>query len=204
MNFIDSWLNNGEYARGGSAIFGRIGCNDSTGQWYSDRYVNRESEATTTDPSVPGLLYQPYYDANGNKANYLDGDVTVTLTPYQRSYVAIGGDNGITASEQYNGRALSLDLPSSVVEGRLNSGSYGEQLFYIYGTKSLQDIGDTSTLYWSEFYANKSPRLQRIMLGSNYPGYFNHHMNYPNLDASSESRYGKPLLKEVNLDGVWI
>jgi hypothetical protein len=80
--------------------------------------------------------------------------------------------------------------------------SYGEQLFYIYGTRSLQDLGDMSTLYWTEFKAVNSPRLKTLLLGTNYPEYFNKGMNYPDLDASSESIYGKPLLEKVNLDGI--
>lgn len=210
INFADSWLNYGEYARGGSAIFGRIGANnakDTNGnKIYSDYWLNTDDE-TLIGTAVPGneeLTYNSYYDSTGKKAEYLDADVTVKLAPYQNSYVAIGGDNGISASKQYNGTAIELELPSSVVEGRLNSPRYGEQLFYIYGTKSLQDIGDMSTLYWTEFYASKSPRLKRILLGSNYPGFFNKNMNYPNFDADVNSSFGKPLLEEVNLDNIQI
>ena len=210
INFIDSWLNHGEYARGGSAIFGRIGANnakDTNGnKVYSDYWLNTDNEELIGTPvdGHPELTYNHYYNNEGRKNEFLDADVTVKLAPYQSSYVAIGGDNGVSASKQYNGTPVELELPSSVVEGRLNSASYGEQLFYIYGTKSLQDIGDMSTLYWTEFYATKSPRLKSILLGSNYPGFFNKSMNYPNFDADVNSSYGKPLLEKVNLDNIKI
>lgn len=208
INFIDSWLNHGEYARGGSAIFGRIGANDHRNdkgeKVYSDFWLHTDDDSLvgTPVPTNPALEYNHYYDENGKKSNYLDADITVTLAPYQASYVAIGGDNGITASKQYNGTPLELELPAGVVKGRLTAPEYGEQLFYIYGTKSLQDLGDMSTLYWTEFYATKSPRLKSLLLGNNHPDFFNYSMNYPNFDASSDSAYGKPLLEKVNLDNV--
>lgn len=208
INFIDSWMNFGEYARGGSAIFGRIGANNAKNggtKVYSDYWLDTldtSKYGTPVDSSDSNFIYDAYYDEKGNKKHYLDADVSVKLTPYQHSYVAIGGDNGISASKQYNGKVVELELPSSVVNGRLYSANYGEQLFYIYGTKSLQDIGDMSTLYWTEFYANKSPKLQKLLLGNNYPGFFNKSMNYPNFDADEKSTYGKPLLEEVNIDNI--
>lgn len=193
LNFIDSWWTFGDYARGGAAIWGRIGANDPT--YYSDKWIEDES---ATEPFV----YSKYYKDNGEKTNFLDADVDVKLTPYQNCYVAIGGDNGVTNSKQYNGVPVDMILPDSVVTGRKKQAKYAEQLFYIYGAKALQSIGDSSTLYWTEFKAEKSPKLQSIILGSHYPGFYNKKLNLPQFDAESTSEYGKPMLKEINLTGI--
>jgi hypothetical protein len=65
---------------------------------------------------------------------------------------------------------------------------------YIYGANYLQSIGDVSRMYWREFYAENAPKLRTILLGSDYPGFFNNKLKFPNLDASTASTAGKPLL----------
>ena len=208
INFYDSFQGWGEYARAGTSIQGRIIANDIN--QTSDKYIDNN---TTTLPD--GFVYSPYYvmengtekkDADGNpiKTNYLDADLAVKIIPYQRQYVTIGGDNSSMEPQLYKGdKAVYMQLPGNMPIGRRSGAKYGEQLFYIYGASFLQDIGDMSTLYWREFRALGASRLQRLLLGSEYPGYFLK-TNPPSFDASKNSAKGKPMLKEVNLTGVFI
>ena len=75
-------------------------------------------------------------------------------------------------------------------------------MIYIYGADTIADIGDVSTLYWTEFRAERSPHLQKLLLGNDHPDFYNYSAFSPVFDAGKESDYGKPLLKEVNLTGL--
>lgn len=205
INFIDSWWTWGDYDRAGKGIEGRIVANNK--DTTSDNFID-------DSPVAEGYISSPYYklgedgqellgpDGYPIKTNYLDADLTVSVTPFQRSYVAIGGDNS-SISYVYKDKPVRMPLPGNLPIGRRSGANYGEQLFYIYGGPALQDVGDMSTLYWTEFRANGVKRLQSLKLGSEYPGYFLK-MNPPSLDASSKSGEGKPLLKDINLSNITI
>ena len=209
INFIDSWLSEGDYSRSaGSSIRGRIAANNPAKN--SDTWI--EGNATNGVAVTPN---SPYYvtDESGNvvldergypkKTNYLDADTYVALTPYQKSYVTLGDDNEAFASQPYEGEAVKFDFPETLENGIRTSGNYPEQLLYLYGAASLADVGDISKLYWTEFYANGASHLSRLLLGNDHPDFYNKGLKMPNFDAGTEN-LGKPLLKEVNLTNVTI
>lgn len=210
LNFIDSWLSQGNYSRSdGTEIHGRVGCNNPS--MNSDHWIT----GTTASSDITGLEQNvPYYVIGSNgqvemdarnqpkKTNYLDADVFVELTPYQDSYVTLGRDNESFGSIEYEGEAVRYNFPTTIQNGIFNSPNYLEALIYIYGASVLSDVGDISKLYWSEFYAKNSPHLQRILLGNDHPDFYNKALKSPDFDAASTSQYGKPLLKEVNLTGI--
>jgi hypothetical protein len=209
INFIDSWLSEGDYSRSaGSSIRGRIAANNPAKN--SDTWI--EGNATNGVAVTPNSPYyvldengQPVLDERGypKKTNYLDADTYVAMTPYQKSYVTLGDDNEAFASQPYEGEAVKFDFPETLENGIRTSGNYPEQLLYLYGAASLADVGDISKLYWTEFYANGASHLSRLLIGNDHPDFYNKGLKMPNFDAGTEN-LGKPLLKEVNLTNVTI
>ena len=197
INFIDSWMSQGDYSRdNGTEIHGRIGANNP--EQNSDKWVSGPSANDAQGIPVEGIEVNVPY-----KQNYLDADAYVDLTPYQKSYVTIGIDNAALPSKEYEDEAVRYDFTETVINGIKNSARYPEQLLYIYGAASLKDVGDISKLYWSEFYAKNSTHLSRLLLGSDAPGFYNYGLKSPDFDAmKAPGAIGKPLLKEVNLTGL--
>lgn len=209
INFIDSWLSDGDYSRSeGTDIHGRIAANNPAKN--SDKWI--EGSATNGAPVEINTSYyeldgsgQPILDERGypKKTYYLDADTFVALTPYQKSYVTLGDDNEAFSSQPYEGTAVKFNFPATLANGIRTSGNYPEQLLYLYGAASLKDIGDISKLYWTEFYAVNSPHISRVLIGNDHPQFYNKALKMPNFDAGTENK-GKPLLKEVNMTNVTV
>ena len=210
INFLDSWLSEGDYSRSnGTNIRGRIAANNpkkNSDKWIEGRESNGVEEIIMDTPYYvigPGGEIEKDQRGYPKKTNYLDADTYVDMTPYQKSYVTLGDDNESFASKPYTGVAVKFDFPPTLANGIRNSGNYPEQLLYLYGAASLKDIGDVSKLYWTEFYAENSPHLSRILLGNDDPQFYNKALKLPSFDADLKNK-GKPLLKEVNLTNVTI
>jgi len=78
IEYIDSWLNQGNYQRGGfNRIRGRVAANNASKT--SDKWVAANEEE--------------YFDINGNKRYLFDAEYWLTLTPTHSSYVTLGDDN---------------------------------------------------------------------------------------------------------------
>ena len=207
INFIDSWLGVGDYSRAeGTAIRGRMSAN-SYPLYNSDMWVT--GSAGGNENLVPNT---PYYVGDGSvyktgrlkKSHYLDADTYIGITPYQNSYVTLGTDNESFPSKAFNGTVVDYPFSTTIINGMLTSPNYAEQLVYIYGGKSLKDIGDISRLYYAEFYSPGTTHLSRILLGCDDPDFYNKNLKYPDLDADIENGVGKPLLKEINLTNCTI
>ncbi len=193
LDYIDSWLNVGNYARaGGNNIWGRVSAN---------------STANTSDEWLEPT--NPYYDSQGNKNNEFDAEYWLNLKPVYSTYVTISDDSAAYPSQKYDGSNPVKMYASAIESGVRSSVDYNEQLLYIYGSDSLQDIGDMSNLYWREFKINgKASKLTRLKLGhdaldKNNKKWFNKALNQPSFKASS-SETGLPLLKEMNLCNITI
>ena len=212
INFIDSWLTQGNYKEGtGTTIKFRTSANDPL--TTSDTWVDNTSNVNSSGQVVEGLIANAgyytdpiTYDANGDpiKLHELDADFFVKLTPYQKSYVTLATDNAPLPSVEYEGSPVRMEFPSNVVTGVRKSPQYAEQLLYLYGANYLKDIGDVSLLYPREFELKGATHLQRIILGNDTPGYKNTKLKSPMFDAaiSTVSTAGKPLLKEVVFTNV--
>ena len=197
LEYIDSWLNQGNYQRGGAnRIRGRVAANNSAKT--SDKWVETPED--------------PYYDLEGNKRHLFDAEYWLTLTPTHSSYVTLGDDNEAYPSQKYDGiHPLKFNV-SAIESGVRTSRNYPEQLLYIYGINQMQDLGDMSKLYWQEFaIEGDASKLTSLRLG--YDGtmtengetltYYNNNVNQPSFPASKNAT-GMPLLKEVNLCNMQI
>lgn len=208
INFIDSWLGLGDYSRAeGTSIRGRMSANSYPDN-NSDKWVTGTAGSNTNlIPDTPYYINEgvvTYKTGRSKKTHYLDADTFIGLTPYQNSYVTLGTDNEAFPSKAFNGQVVDYPFSTTIVNGMLTSPNYAEQLVYIFGGKSLKDIGDISRLYYAEFYAPGATHLSRILLGCDDPEFFNKNLKYPDFDADIERGVGKPLLKEVNLTNCTI
>lgn len=200
LDYVDSWLNLGNYARGGNNnVHGRISANKG---------YDMGDNATTSDKWI-ATDKDPYFQSDGTKSHEFDAEWWTTLTPIRSSYVTIQDDNEVYASKKYDGMTPVKFEATALAEGVKSSASYAEQLLYIYGIDKMAEIGDMSPLYWQEFYiVGEAKHLTKLLLG--YDGvdkdgneWFNKKLNVPSIPAGSEST-GMPLLKEINLSNLTI
>ena len=208
LEYIDSWLNQGNYARGGSnRMWGRVAANNA----------EKTSDIWIEDPNDPNTSY--YKEENGTlvKRHPLDAEYWLNLTPTHSTYVTLGDDNEAYPSQKYDGiNPVRFEI-SSIENGVRKSENYPEQLLYVYGMNQMADVGDMSNLYWQEFkIEGEAKHLTRLLLGSdelvqdyNKMGQMdtlkweNKRVNPPSIPSSKESS-GMPLLKEVNMCNIQI
>ena len=194
IEYIDSWLNQGNYARGGkNLIYGRIASNDMTEKKLSDHWIETDSD--------------PYWKDNkefGEKTHEFDAQYWVDLTPIRSSYVTIGGDGDFTyPSRKYDGLNTVRFKISEIEQGFRRSPNYPEQLIYLYGMNQMRDLGDLNNLYWAEFtMSGNFNKLTRLQLGydagndnNGKPLWFNYGLNKIDLQPM-------PLLKEMNISNI--
>lgn len=188
LDYIDSWLNVGNYGRAGAHhIRGRISANDIDGSDISDIWVESENG---------------YYDENGRKIHEFDAQYWFDLTPVRSSYVTAGDDSANYPSEKYDGVTPVRFELSELEPGIRDGKNYPEQLVYVYGMKYMSDFGDLHNLYFREFIMKgEAPKLTRIKLG------------HDGIDKDGNKWYNKslnqislvpemPLLKEVNISNL--
>jgi hypothetical protein len=218
IEYIDSWLNQGNYQRGGAnRIRGRVAANNA--EKTSDIWVET-AEA-------------PYYDATGKKNNLFDAEYWLNLTPIRSSYVTVSDDAEAYPSRKYDGvNPVKFNI-DAIEAGVRKSANYPEQLLYVYGLNQMTDLGDMSNLYWQEFeISGDASKLTTLKIGydglmetketkeeliaKGYPqdkitekdgkcyiGWYNNKVNQPSIPAGKDAS-GMPLLKEVNFSNVTI
>ena len=212
LEYIDSWLNQGNYQRGGAnRIRSRMAANNP--QKTSDIWVETDNA--------------PYYDADGKKINKFDAEYWVTLTPTHSSYVTLGDDSEAYPSQKYDGiNPLKFNI-SAVENGVRKSAGYPEQLLYVYGINQMKDLGDLSNLYLQEFeISGEAKKLTALRLGHDgltplkegdpatggkvveidgkkYYKWYNDKVNQPSIPAGADAS-GMPLLKEANFCNMQI
>lgn len=205
IEYIDSWLNEGNYQRGGAnRIRGRVAANNPSKT--SDKWVASAGE--------------PYFTEGTTKRHDFDAEYWVNLTPVRSSYVTLSDDNEAYPSQKYDGiNSVKFNI-DAIENGVKNSANYPEQLLYIYGMNQMADLGEMHNLYWQEFELSGDARkLTTLNLGydgesttdvdeNNRPlKWFNRNMNLPTIPGkkpTSELEYGLPLLQEVNLSNITI
>lgn len=198
IEYTDSWLGQMNYSRGGgNRIRGRISANNMDGSISSDRWVETNDESYWVD------------NEHGTKRHEFDAEYWLTLTPVRSAYVTAGDDSENYQPEKYNGTDPVQYKLTALETGIKSSQNYNEQLLYIYGLKTMRDVGDMSKLYWTEFnIEGEAPKLIRLQLG--YDGisstdpdiengkWYNKKINAINLKAAM------PLLKEANFSNLTI
>ena len=209
IDYVDSWLGVGGYARSGSnCIWGRVSANDLT---------------DTSDKWIEGVNGEQYWkDAlETEKTHEFDAQYWLDLTPLYSTYVTVSDDSAAYPPVKYDGINKAKIYSSAIESGVRKSKNYREQLLYIYGSDKMLDIGDMSNLYWREFRIDGSAsKLTRLKLGHDGTSYDyiidetgkkvyselpwkNGFMNKPNFPSGIGSS-GMPLLKEVNLCNITI
>ena len=218
IEYIDSWLNQGNYQRGGAnRIRGRVAANNA--EKTSDIWVE------TTE--------NPYYNNSGKKNNLFDAEYWLNLTPIRSSYVTVSDDAEAYPSKKYDGvNPVKFNI-DAIEAGVRKSANYPEQLLYVYGLNQMTDLGDMSNLYWQEFeISGDASKLTTLKIGydglmettdsktdlvaKGYPenkiiekdgkcyiGWYNNKVNQPSIPAGKDAS-GMPLLKEVNFSNVTI
>lgn len=208
FNYIDSWLNQGNYERGGTNIIrGRIAANSPSNT--SDKWI--EGINVNTEPTLNTNV--PYWTDSTEtvKTHMFDGEYWITMEPVRNSYVTVGTDTANFPSLKYT----NLDGPVKFItpdleNGVRTSGGYHEQLYYIYGLDQMKSLGDMSKLYWTEFnIEGAATKMTDLLLG--YDGldeennhYENRNINMYGIHASNDAtdNGGMPLLKRVNLSYI--
>ena len=198
IEYTDSWLGQMNYSRGGgNRIRGRISANNMAGDITSDHWVETDSESYWVDEEY------------GTKRHEFDAEYWLKLTPVRSAYVTAGDDSENYQPEKYDGTEPVKYKLTALESGIKTSQNYNEQLLYIYGLKTMRDVGDMSKLYWTEFnIEGEAPKLIRLQLG--YDGisstdptvengkWYNKKINAINLKAAM------PLLKEANFSNLTI
>ena len=208
FNYIDSWLNQGQYERGGdNVIRGRISANRPTVQ--SDKWI--EGNNVNTAPTV--ITNTPYWtdETETVKTHMFDGEYWVDMEPVRNSYVTMGTDAANFPSQKYTNLEGPVHFVTTDLENAVRtSGGYSEQLLYIYGIDQMKSLGDMSKLYWTELeFQTNAAKMTELLLG--YDGideegnhYENTGINMYSLRASSSAsdKGGMPLLKKCNLSYI--
>ena len=208
FNYIDSWLNQGNYERGGTNIIrGRVAANNPETQ--SDKWI----DIGGNNNGVAALTESAYWldAAETQKHNLFDGEYWINMEPVRNSYVTVGTDAANFPSLKYNNlegpvRFITSDLENGVRK----SGNYREQLYYIYGLDQMKSLGDMSRLYWAEFNIEGSAaKMTDLLLGydgvdENDANYKNERINMYGIHASNSAsdKGGMPLLKKINLSYI--
>ena len=208
LNYIDSWLNQGNYERGGTNnIRGRIAANSPSNT--SDKWI--EGINKNTEPTLE--VNVPYWTDSTEtiKTHMFDGEYWITMEPVRNSYVTVGTDAANFPSLKYTNLEGPVKFKTPDLEnGVRTSGGYHEQLYYIYGLDQMKSLGDMSKLYWTEFnIEGKATKMTDLLLGydgvdENGVHYKNDGINMYGIHASNSSsdNGGMPLLKRVNLSYI--
>lgn len=159
FEYIDSWLNQGNYQRGGAnRIRGRVSANyknNKTNEWYtSDKWM----ESTHGEYWVDGREF-------GVKSHDFDAQYWLTLQPVRNTYVTIGGDaNSTYPSQKYSGTPINYKIQE--MEAAVRDSNLAEKLLYVYGMNQMANAGDLYKNYWTEFYLEgKADKLSSLLLG---------------------------------------
>ena len=191
IEYIDSWLNQGNYARGGNnRIRGRISANSVESKITSDQWVETGDSPYWVDQEF------------GEKTHDFDAEYWLNLKPIRSSYVTAGDDSANYPSKKYDGVNPVKFKLSDIENGVRKSSNYPEQLVYIYGMNQMSDFGDMNKLYWTEFYMEGSANhLTRLQLG--YDGYSKTDgIQWYNQKLNGIKLSEMPLLKEANFSKI--
>lgn len=194
LDYVDSWLNLGNYARAGNnRIRGRISANYGLSDNINER-INSDTYLASTDG---------YFDENGEKLHEFDAEYWLNLKPIRSSYVTAGDDSANYPSQKYDGvNPVRFEL-SDLAAGIKDSPNYAEQLCYIYGMANMADVGDMSKLYWREFYMEGAAnKLTRLKLGHDALGSDPDNQKWYNKQLNGISLTNLPLLKEANFCNI--
>ena len=209
LEYIDSWLTQGNYARGGNNhVRGRIAANNRND--LDSLYGDVTSDKWTEGVNEKGQYWKDDVEF-GTKMHEFDAEYWLSVVPIRSAYVTAGDDSANYPSQKYDGiNPLKFKL-NELESGIRRSQNYPEQLLYIYGTNQMSDLGDMSKMYWTEFaLEGNASKLTRLKLGHDGLTY-----DYPSDQHSEKANirwYNRklntidipnlPLLKEANFSNL--
>lgn len=159
FEYIDSWLNQGNYQRGGqNRIRGRVSANyrnNDDGTWYTSDHWMETADGGYWKDDKP--FTTKLYD--------FDSQYWLTLQPVRNTYVTIGGDaNSTYPSQKYSGTPINYAIQE--MEAAVRDSNLAEKLLYVYGMNQMASAGDLYKNYWTEFYLEgKADKLSSLLLG---------------------------------------
>lgn len=206
MDYIDSWLGQGNYARGGTnSIVGRISANDmSSNPNISDNWIGEYTNGKITNYWQNDIEYS-------TKKHDFDGEYWINMRPIRSSYVIAGEDQDTNyPSQKYDGINTVQYEMSGLRLGLATKANYHEQLCYIYGMNLMSEISNLYNLYWAEIEMNGSfDKMIRFELGHDAPSNTDFTDNvqsikktWYNHNVGKTSLATMPLLKEMNLSNL--
>ena len=206
MDYIDSWLGQGNYARGGTnSIVGRISANDmSSSPNISDNWIGEYTGGKITNYWQDDIEY-------GTKKHDFDGEYWINMRPIRSSYVIAGEDQDTNyPSQKFDGVNTVQYEMSGLRLGLATKANYHEQLCYIYGMNLMSEISNLYNLYWAEIEMNGSfDKMIRFELGHDAPSSTDFTDNaqtikkgWYNRNVGKTSLATMPLLKEMNLSNL--
>ena len=161
FEYIDSWLNQGNYQRGGAnRIRGRVSAN------YHNKDVETNDKWYTSDHWMESTDGSYWLDKEfGTKRHDFDSQYWITLQPVRNTYVTLGGDaNSTYPSQKYSGVPINYKVQE--MEGAVRDSNLAEKLLYVYGMNQMASAGDLYKNYWTEFYLEgKADKLNSLLLG---------------------------------------
>ena len=158
FEYIDSWLNQGNYQRGGAnRIRGRVSANyknNDTGKYYTSDCWTEDKDGYWKD----GREFT-------TKVNDFDSQYWLTLQPVRNTYVTLGGDANTTyPSQKYSG--VPINYKVNEMEAAARNFNLAEKLLYVYGMNQMASAGDLYKNYWTEFYLEgELDKLNSLLLG---------------------------------------
>ena len=195
IDYIDSWLNVKNYARGGNnRIQGRIAAN-SEGK-LSDKWIE-----DITDPNTSYWLGEEF---TSEKRHDFDSEYWLTLTPMRSAYVTAGDDSMNYPALKYDGVHPAKLKLNDIEPGIRRSLNYPEQLVYAYGLDKMSSYGELYKMYWTEFFmrGNKAGHLTDLLLGYDGKSFTDPDVTWYNTSLNDISLIDMPLLKEANFSGL--
>ena len=195
IDYIDSWLNVKNYARGGNnRIQGRIAAN-SEGK-LSDKWIE-----DITDPNTSYWLGEEF---TSEKRHDFDSEYWLTLTPMRSAYVTAGDDSMNYPALKYDGVHPAKLKLNDIEPGIRRSLNYPEQLVYVYGLDKMSSYGELYKMYWTEFFmrGNKAGHLTDLLLGYDGNSFTDPDVTWYNRSLNDISLIDMPLLKEANFSGL--
>lgn len=194
LNYIDSWWNAGQYrtdSTSSTSLWMRVNYNDTD---TSDLFLEREPTAEETSK---GFIKNP----NSPALNPFDSRPEFNIKTYLKQYSSVGYDAIYTDPVKCENVAASPVPPISIQDSFKNTVGVPDQLVYIPGAEYLEDVGDLSLKYLSEFHFDYAIRAKRLQLGNDSISYKNKKMTSNRLELGDRANGDtpKPLLETVIL-----
>lgn len=197
LNYIDSRWSASNYSTSSTSsasLWMRVNYNNYL--QTSDKFIDRD---LTNEEIEQGILQKKEFP------QLLDSRPNFKLTPYLNQYITVGYDQiyvpNVKASTNIS---IEVPAPDTIINSAKTQTGIPDQLIYIPGAEYLEDVGDLSLKYLSEFHFDTAIRTKKLKLGNDNNNYQNQLLTGDRLvladEANSENK--KPLLESIILTNL--